>query len=181
MPSAPTLRRVRATGALMTERAAGPAATAARERQVPPTPSARYLPAPPPVSLRPAATPRSAVGPAAPRASAAPPVPQPGGSAEPTLRRSLLDETAALFRQTEPDTILREPSMPPEQRRALSVVRNDTPEPATDAVTAQKVVDAVLADPVLLDELVDKVVDKIERRIHDDLERRGRRFNPGAF
>ncbi|HEY2044569.1 MAG TPA: hypothetical protein VGH11_17970 [Jatrophihabitans sp.] len=32
-----------------------------------------------------------------------------------------------------------------------------------------------------LDELVDRVVARIEQRVVDELERRGRRHNPGAF
>jgi hypothetical protein len=32
-----------------------------------------------------------------------------------------------------------------------------------------------------LDELVDEVVDRIEQRVVDELERRGRRLTPGAF
>lgn len=31
------------------------------------------------------------------------------------------------------------------------------------------------------DELVDEVVERIERRVIDELDRRGRRFLPGAF
>lgn len=31
------------------------------------------------------------------------------------------------------------------------------------------------------DELVDEVVERIERRVLDELDRRGRRFLPGAF
>jgi len=32
-----------------------------------------------------------------------------------------------------------------------------------------------------MDELVDRVVDRIEQRVVDELERRGRRHTPGAF
>ena len=32
-----------------------------------------------------------------------------------------------------------------------------------------------------LDEIVDRVVAKIEQRVVDELERRGRRFTPGVF
>ena len=40
---------------------------------------------------------------------------------------------------------------------------------------------ALLANPSRLHELVDAVVDRIERRVVDELERRGRRQNFGAF
>lgn len=38
-----------------------------------------------------------------------------------------------------------------------------------------------LDDPKNLDDLVDKVVGRIERRVIDELERRGRRHRPGVF
>jgi len=39
-----------------------------------------------------------------------------------------------------------------------------------------------VANPTLdLDELVDKVIDRIEQRVIDELERRGRRQYPGVF
>ena len=39
----------------------------------------------------------------------------------------------------------------------------------------------ILDDPQNLDRLVDKVVGRIERRVIDELERRGRRHRPGVF
>jgi hypothetical protein len=32
-----------------------------------------------------------------------------------------------------------------------------------------------------MDEIVDRVIDKIEQRVVDELERRGRRYTPGVF
>lgn len=40
---------------------------------------------------------------------------------------------------------------------------------------------ALLADPHGLREVVDAIVDRIERRVVDELERRGRRQSFGAF
>jgi hypothetical protein len=37
------------------------------------------------------------------------------------------------------------------------------------------------AGPLDMDELVDAVVERIEQRVVDELERRGRRHTPGAF
>jgi hypothetical protein len=39
----------------------------------------------------------------------------------------------------------------------------------------------VLDDPRRLQELVDTVVERIEAKVVDELERRGRRHTPGAF
>lgn len=65
------------------------------------------------------------------------------------------------------------------EQSTLHVVPAGTPrhdEPAATDVAA-----ALLSDPRQLHELVDAVVDRIERRVVDELERRGRRQNFGAF
>jgi hypothetical protein len=36
-------------------------------------------------------------------------------------------------------------------------------------------------EPYQLDEIVDRVIQRIEQRVVDELERRGRRYTPGAF
>jgi hypothetical protein len=46
-----------------------------------------------------------------------------------------------------------------------------TPAPSSPAAPEESILD----NPRRLDELVDKVVDRIERRVIDELERRGRR------
>jgi hypothetical protein len=51
------------------------------------------------------------------------------------------------------------------------------PQPADRATPEQSLLD----DPRALDELTDKVVDRIEARVIDELERRGRRHNTGVF
>jgi hypothetical protein len=59
----------------------------------------------------------------------------------------------------------------------LRVVRDEPREaPAQRDVMAE-----LLDDPRQLHELVDVIVDRIERRVIDELERRGRRHNLGAF
>jgi hypothetical protein len=40
---------------------------------------------------------------------------------------------------------------------------------------------SLLDDPRALQELTDEVVDRIEARVIDELERRGRRHNTGVF
>jgi hypothetical protein len=36
-------------------------------------------------------------------------------------------------------------------------------------------------EPHQLDDIVDRVIERIEQRVVDELERRGRRYTPGAF
>ena len=137
-------------------------------------PSGRLLPAPPPVSIQRTTEHHLATGSRAPAVpSSLPLVRGPDG----TLRRSIVETTADLFRETSSMQAQSQNAGDemPEHIRRLSVVRDGTP--AQPDTTDQSVLD----DPRKLDELVDKVVDKIERRVVDELERRGRRFSPGVF
>lgn len=61
---------------------------------------------------------------------------------------------------------------------SLRVVPDNPLSTATDGGPA---VFEFLEDPKNLDQLVDKVVGRIERRVIDELERRGRRHRPGVF
>jgi hypothetical protein len=96
-----------------------------------------------------------------------------------TLRRSLVETTAELFRE-QSSIVHPDPSSGGEmaqQRPQLSVVRGEQPASRGPDRTESSILD----DPRRLDELVDKVVEKIERRVVDELERRGRRYTPGVF
>lgn len=69
--------------------------------------------------------------------------------------------------------------MPPSEQSTLRVV-----SAARGAATAREEPDAaaaLLRDPRRLRELVDAIVDRIERQVVDELERRGRRHSFGAF
>jgi hypothetical protein len=110
------------------------------------------------------------------------------GSGATMIRRSLVDSTADLFTAEELQS-LNAADLPNEQRgqsmaqnlpAGMSIVKRSgdgsqlqhddrSPEPS------------VLNDPRALEVLVDKVVERLERRVVDELERRGRRYNPGAF
>jgi hypothetical protein len=131
------------------------------------------LPAPPRVSVT-VKAPASKPPPAAQRPARM--VPGPDGA----LRPSLIDTTAALFAAkfgTGPATsipagLTGEPMGA--HQMSVSPIR---PQPADRATPEQSLLD----DPRALDELTDKVVDRIEARVIDELERRGRRHNTGVF
>lgn len=65
------------------------------------------------------------------------------------------------------------------QQSALSVV--PPVDTSRTGVAQPDAARALLKDPRLLHDLVDAIVDRIERRVVDELERRGRRQNFGAF
>jgi hypothetical protein len=151
------------------------------------------LPAPPPVSLRPSAhagPPVPAAGSSSSSSSSATiarsAVATAGAGAASAIRRSALaDASADLFRADDLTTAISrklategQAAMPSESR-GLQLVRPPTasspPTPGPGAA------EAILADPRQLEELVDAVVDRIERRVVDELERRGRRHDPGVF
>jgi hypothetical protein len=164
------------------QRPAGPARATVLPRS--------YLPAPPPVSVR--RTP----------ATVAPPVPAVArgtsstnraavvASADAVLRRStFVESTAGLFRAAD--------STAPTIRRldegqAVSPMPDQLPSLMRVADSGYDVWpgsgqddhDDDLSVPNSgrqLDDLVDKVVERIEQRVVDELERRGRRQTPGAF
>ncbi len=137
------------------------------------------LPAPPPISIRRA--PRTAPKPPTPVRSATPSlVPGPGG----ILRQSLVQTTAHLFDAAAASPqVAGDPSrgvemLPSGQStlRVVSAAGQPPSEPEVPDVAAE-----LLANPSQLHELVDAIVDRIERRVVDELERRGRRQNFGAF
>jgi hypothetical protein len=107
-------------------------------------------------------------------------VPGPGG----ILRQSLVQTTAHLFDAAAASTqvagdISRGVEMLPSEQSTLRVVSaagQSFSEPEVPDVAAE-----LLANPSQLHELVDAIVDRIERRVVDELERRGRRQNFGAF
>ena len=91
-------------------------------------------------------------------------VPAPGGG----LRRSLLDLTAGLFDR---------------DRSAAAESKGAAVSPEVNVVPADppSAEPSMFTDQVMFLELVDRVVERIESRVVDELERRGRRYNPGAF
>jgi hypothetical protein len=155
-------------------RPAGPAGT---------EPAARaFLPAPPPISIRRASrsTPAPATKPAPPVATQAP------GSTEP-VRRSLVESTAHLFEadmaHVARDLVATSGSggsqMAPSEQNALRAVPNRDQTGQED--DQPDVAKWLLSNPRQLHQLVDAIVDRLERRVVDELERRGRRHNLGAF
>jgi hypothetical protein len=144
------------------------------------------VPAPPPVSLRPSA-------------HAGPPVPDAGrevavsrsaaatagaaSTANVVRRSALADATADIFRADDMAAVISrkvtmegQDAMPPESR-GLRLVR----PPSSSSAAPPSGAEAILSDARQLDELVDAVVDRIERRVVDELERRGRRHDSGVF
>lgn len=53
--------------------------------------------------------------------------------------------------------------------------------PVVDPLLPAENQTTVYSDPVDLDDLVERVIDRIEQRVVDELERRGRRQYPGAL
>jgi hypothetical protein len=101
-----------------------------------------------------------------------------------TLRRSLVDTTADLFRAEDaaafPSDELQEgQQMAQNDPARLRVVRSGETGFTAEAAAPKEV--SVLDDPRRLQELVDTVVERIEAKVIDELERRGRRHTPGAF
>jgi hypothetical protein len=145
-----------------------------------------YLPAPPPVSVRSpsAATTAAPPIPASARSGASSRlVPGPDG----TLRRSLVDVTADLLRAPADAPELHEGGQPMalhdqlEQSHLRVVQPGETGPVSTDNATQPATDSTILDDPRRLEELVDKVVERIETRVIDELERRGRRHDWGVF
>jgi hypothetical protein len=100
------------------------------------------------------------------------------------VQRSLVDTTAHLFDADAAATRIADDlsggvAMSPFEPTTLNVVsrrgeaRSESNQP--DAASA------LLSDPRRLQQLVDVIVDRIERRVVDELERRGRRQRFGAF
>jgi hypothetical protein len=144
-------------------------------------PAPNYLPAPPPVSLN--RSPAARAGSPAVPASAQPGAPALARGPDGTLRRSLVDTTADLFRAQDsaelPSDDLQEgQQMAQNDPARLRVVRSGDTGFTAEAVTQEV---SVLDDPRRLQELVDTVVERIEAKVVDELERRGRRHTPGAF
>jgi hypothetical protein len=138
----------------------------------------RLLPAPPRVSLN-VSTSRPTPKPAIPAAAAVQPsrlVPGPDGK----LRPSLIDTTAALFAAKfgAERAAMISADLPGTGMGAQHMTTSHvSPLHVEPAVAAKSVLD----DPRALRELTDKVVDRIEARVIDELERRGRRHSSGSF
>ncbi len=156
------------------------------------TAATALVPAPPPVSLTTDGA-RRAAGPG----RAAPPVPAAARGLVPshdgTLRRSLVDVTRGLLGGGSPGdasgavggapsdgrsggTTERDEGNGMPENHHLRVVRPEESLPAAPPPAA-----SLLDDPVAMEELVDEVVQRIEARVINELERRGRRHNPGVF
>jgi hypothetical protein len=142
----------------------------------------RYLPAPPPVSVRPASAGPPLPEVARPTAGRQPSIermPAPSAQAD---RESVVRATAALFASIAPS----EPAIARFHDgtggQHVSVFDGyASPEFGEDGTRfAEPVAPASISNDEL-ERLVDKVVDKIEQRVIDELERRGRRHNPGVF
>jgi hypothetical protein len=144
-----------------------------------------YLPAPPPISLR-----APSVGPPVPdvarRAQAAPNAPVvPGQVAGPA---SLTQATAELFRSMRVNRSTDSLFDNGTGGRTVSVPNgyDDSPFDRGDGVVNFPRPDPEPVQPPAvpneqLERLVDTVVERIEQRVIDELERRGRRHNPGVF
>jgi hypothetical protein len=163
-------------------RVAGPRAASAKAGSAAASlPAPNYLPAPPPVSLN--RSPAARAGSPPVPASAQPGAPALARGPDGTLRRSLVDTTADLFRAQDsaelPSDDLQEgQQMAQNDPARLRVVRSGETGFTAEAVTQEV---SVLDDPRRLQELVDTVVERIEAKVVDELERRGRRHTPGAF
>jgi hypothetical protein len=130
-------------------------------------PSVRgYLPAPPPV----------VVTPSVPAAAAQPP-PVPDVAREGS--RSLREATAALFRsmQAQPPAGHAEP----EPRRGGASMTSPFVEPLRSLSRPAESTAPLRLTPRELDMVVDEVVERIEQRVVDELERRGRRHVTEEF
>jgi hypothetical protein len=115
----------------------------------------------------------------------------PATAGEALVRRSLLDATAGLFRSTEPEPpVIRRLDdgsggvpMSDELPTRMSLVGPGFAPFGDSGEQADSRFDDVGAphEERRLDEIVDRVVARIEQRVVDELERRGRRHTPGAF
>ena len=135
----------------------------------------RLLPAPPRVSLT-VSGPKAAKAPMIPAAAHSRLVPGPDGA----LRPSLIDTTAALFAAKfgAERAAMISADVPTTAMGAQPMTMSHVSPVPTDRTVATK---SLLDDPRALQELTDKVVDRIEARVIDELERRGRRHNSGSF
>lgn len=68
----------------------------------------------------------------------------------------------------------------PAQQSAQPVAQAASPAASTAPLDPQAVLGALMT-PEVFDELVDRVAARIERRVLDELERRGERNVPGVF
>jgi hypothetical protein len=140
-------------------------------------PPVRYLPAPPRLSVRRST---ASVGADAPAQRSA------GPAGPPFAPESLVRRTTQLFADAAAADIARTlaTSMAEPEGGTMSETRpadaqrltRDSP-PAQDNARTE----GLLQSPQFLEQLVDKVVDRIERKVVDELERRGRRHGRGAF
>jgi hypothetical protein len=155
-----------------------PEAGAGRSGEPPQATLATYLPAPPPISIRRKVAPPATVAPrSAPAAVAA------VGST--FAHDSLVQRTRRLFEDAAALDLTHRTNTPmtgPEGRR-MSDDASPTFRSSRAAVTSEPALtpDALLEDRRWFDDLVDKVVDRIEGHVVDELERRGRRHGQGAF
>lgn len=143
----------------------------------------------PPRSARPAA---SGTGPPTP-ASAGPAAAPGRGDESPVVRRSLVDRTSHLFEAgtnsaETPRTGASAPSLnsmgadsrvasQPVVRRLLTS-NDESQSSARQEPSNEHEIKRVQADD---GELFERIVDALEQRVLDELERRGRRHSPGVF
>jgi hypothetical protein len=141
---------------------------------------AHYLPSPPPISIR--RSPATTHGPAVPRS----------GSGAGGARRSLVESTAALFAADDAvaatvrrlqDGDQKAGDMPQNLPSGMEIVHPNEQKPSNVSELPVRPPDEGSAGASLppIDELVDMVVERIEERVIDELERRGRRYVAGAF
>jgi hypothetical protein len=142
--------------------------------------TAHYLPSPPPISIR--RSPATTHGPAVPRS----------GSGAAGVRRSLVESTAALFAADDAvaatvrrlqDGDQKAGDMPQNLPSGMEIVHPNEQKPSNVSELPVRPPDEGSAGASLppIDELVDMVVERIEERVIDELERRGRRYVAGAF
>lgn len=97
------------------------------------------------------------------------------------MRPSLIDSTAALFAAKFGAAKAAATSMTEEWAARMNREQSGLSEVQRAPVVHPGPAESVLDDPRAMQELVDKVVERIENKVVDELERRGRRHNPGVF
>ncbi len=114
--------------------------------------------------------------------------PNRGGAPASSRRASLVDQfPASLFARAAWGSSPSSPVVPPSvfasgSPGSSAVVRRSTDVSAQSPRGEQRPASVASAlTPREWDELVELIVEKIEDRVHDELARRGRRFNPGVF
>lgn len=178
-PTAPTAAGRTTTG--RTTATGEPGGYAITDLPAPPRFGIRRAPTPAPTPKT--ATPKTPTPKTATSKSVPPAMPKLVQAPDGSLRPSLVDTTADLFRS--PDPSMPGGPMTAPSQRIFRYPGTGTPVPAAGTANvpaeAPQGANPILDDPRSLTELVDKVVDRIEARVVDELERRGRRHSRGAF